>query len=347
MNKRRERTKFTKAQRDVLESYFSKAQYPDTFWREQIASQVQLAEARVQVWFKNRRAKERQKQKQIISPLFTPAPQPQVNQPAPPPIQHQPPVVQPNVYTSPGGHLGPGFHVPAHPFYGMAPNFQSAHAHGYNYGTTPQAVRQTPVSIPAAQQTNIPSPTLPYLGLPWFGPMGCHVPGGMFGSGPASQDFHGSYATSGGEAYSSNGPSHGYDGQTPSRIILIKNLPMNYTCQIVSNRVQQFGHLESVEMISPGVAKVRFVQFTDAERAKATLQVILSNQIIKILAGYGASGTVVWESISEALNARTVALSVPTRGLRPLEWWHCQCQLAAFGRSNGSIVSGNLLTSKF
>ncbi|KAI1690750.1 hypothetical protein Ddc_24719 [Ditylenchus destructor] len=24
--------------------------------------------------------------------------------------------------------------------------------------------------------------------------------------------------------------------------------------------------------------------------------------------------------------ARTVALSVPTRGLRPLEWWLCQCQ---------------------
>ncbi|KAI1709395.1 hypothetical protein Ddc_13871 [Ditylenchus destructor] len=37
----------------------------------------------------------------------------------------------------------------------------------------------------------------------------------------------------------------------------------------------------------------------------------------------------------------TVALSVPTRGLRPLEWWLCQCQLAAFGRSNGGFVSAN------
>ncbi|KAI1707646.1 serpentine type 7TM GPCR chemoreceptor sra domain-containing protein [Ditylenchus destructor] len=35
--------------------------------------------------------------------------------------------------------------------------------------------------------------------------------------------------------------------------------------------------------------------------------------------------------------ARMVALSVPTRGLRPLERWLCQCQLAAFGRSNGGI----------
>ncbi|KAI1697109.1 hypothetical protein Ddc_19916 [Ditylenchus destructor] len=30
---------------------------------------------------------------------------------------------------------------------------------------------------------------------------------------------------------------------------------------------------------------------------------------------------------------------VPTRGLRPLERWLCQCQLAAFGRSNGGFVS--------
>ncbi|KAI1703618.1 hypothetical protein Ddc_16461 [Ditylenchus destructor] len=37
----------------------------------------------------------------------------------------------------------------------------------------------------------------------------------------------------------------------------------------------------------------------------------------------------------------TVALSVPTRGLRPLERWLCQCQLAAFGRSNSGFVSAN------
>ncbi|KAI1700739.1 hypothetical protein Ddc_17956 [Ditylenchus destructor] len=36
--------------------------------------------------------------------------------------------------------------------------------------------------------------------------------------------------------------------------------------------------------------------------------------------------------------ARTVALSVPTRGLRPLERWLCQCQLAAFGRSKGGWI---------
>jgi hypothetical protein len=47
---------------------------------------------------------------------------------------------------------------------------------------------------------------------------------------------------------------------------------VDYTWQIVSDRVQQFGDLESVEMITPGVAKVRFVQLKDAERAKNALQ---------------------------------------------------------------------------
>ncbi|KAL3080330.1 hypothetical protein niasHS_012435 [Heterodera schachtii] len=62
------------------------------------------------------------------------------------------------------------------------------------------------------------------------------------------------------------------DNYQPSRVILIKNLPVDYTWQIVSDRVQQFGDLESVEMITPGVAKVRFVKLRDAEHAKAALQ---------------------------------------------------------------------------
>ena len=47
---------------------------------------------------------------------------------------------------------------------------------------------------------------------------------------------------------------------------------MAYTWQIVSNRMQQFGRLESVEMITPGTAKVWFADIKDAERAKAALQ---------------------------------------------------------------------------
>jgi RNA recognition motif-containing protein len=61
-----------------------------------------------------------------------------------------------------------------------------------------------------------------------------------------------------------------YDNQ-PSRVILIKNLPIDYNAQIVSDRVQRLGEVENVEIISPGVAKVRYVRVADAERTKAQL----------------------------------------------------------------------------
>lgn len=55
----RERTTFSTKQLSLFEELYKITQYPDVHQRKELAAKVNLAESKIQIWFKNRRTKDR------------------------------------------------------------------------------------------------------------------------------------------------------------------------------------------------------------------------------------------------------------------------------------------------
>ncbi|GLH15943.1 Retinal homeobox protein Rx, partial [Gryllus bimaculatus] len=106
---RRNRTTFSPDQLEELEKEFEKSHYPCVSTRERLASKTSLSEARVQVWFSNRRAKWRRHQRMSLlkhSSPSSPSPHPSPQHPTPPCSRPPAPASQPPPAAAPVASAG-------------------------------------------------------------------------------------------------------------------------------------------------------------------------------------------------------------------------------------------------